>query len=254
MIGMRTLRIVVLAAWAGFLADLWLTGDAALYLGERTLWVAPFGAAAATAALLGVLLRPAADRVLNPRDTLGMLVLVAPILAVIAIPHGTLGAAAAERRALDPKVAAQQLSDAAAVTPAAGAGEIVPFSFAHIMAASVHPQPGVEPGVRVQLTGFVMRHDAGSPSLFDLGRFQINCCIADASALFVTVDGGEQAAPPVDQWVVVTGPLALRGDDLIVAGESVQPIDPPERPYLYQGKEIAVPPTTHGTQPPSFGG
>lgn len=61
-----------------------------------------------------------------------MLVLVAPILFVLAVPGADLGASAAERRVMKPKVAAQRLK---------ARGPIVGLSYAHIMAADGFPNP-----------------------------------------------------------------------------------------------------------------
>jgi uncharacterized repeat protein (TIGR03943 family) len=241
-IGSWLTRLAAVGGWSAFFWYVWLSGNADRYLGERTLWVVPFGAAATTIALVGLAItRRDADRPLRPREGAGALVLLAPILFALAVPGANLGAQAAERRVLDAEGAARQLRDR---------GPISAISYAHIMATIIHPQPGVRPGVRVRLKGFAMRRPGTAAGLFQVARFQINCCIADASALSVTVDP-PGSIPPKDQWIVVTGPLAKRGAELIVAAETIQPIDPPTRPYLYQGAEIAVPSTRHGTRPPA---
>jgi uncharacterized repeat protein (TIGR03943 family) len=237
----RTARITAVAVWSGFFWIVWLSGDAVRYLGERTLWVVPFGAVATTIALAGLVLRPRSDhQPLTPREGLGMLVLLAPIFCVLAVPGAELGASAAERRLIDPKAAAQRVESR---------GPLSDLSYAHIMAAAGHPQPGVVPGVRVRLKGFAMRRHGTPAGLFQVARFELNCCIADATALSVTVDP-PLASPPEDQWIVVVGPLARRGGELIVAAERIDLIDPPKRPYLYQGAEVEVPATRHGTRPP----
>jgi uncharacterized repeat protein (TIGR03943 family) len=240
-IGARTARIVAVGGWSAFFWVVWLSGDAGRYLGERTLWVVPFGAVATAIAVVGLLFKPRTDdRSLQPREGLGMLVLLAPIFFVLAVPGADLGASAAERRVLDPEAAARQVK---------ARGPLSEISYAHIMAANYHPQPGVVPGVRVRLKGFAMRGHYTPAGLFQVARFEINCCIADATALSVSVDP-PAAIPPSDHWVIVTGPLVRRGGELIVAAESVRLINPPSHPYLYQGAEVAAPSTRHGTRPP----
>lgn len=242
MIGARTARILVVGGWSAFFWIVWLSGNAGEYLGERTLWVVPFGAVATAIAVVGLLFQPRSDdQPLQPREGLGMLVLLAPILFVLAVPGADLGASAAERRVLGPEAAARQVK---------ARGPLSEISYAHIMAAAYHPQPGVVPGVRVRLKGFAMRRHFTPAGLFQVARFELNCCIADATALSVSVDP-PAAIPPADQWVVVTGPLVRRAGELIVAAESVRLIDPPEHPYLYQGAEVAAPSTRHGTRPPA---
>jgi DUF1980 C-terminal domain len=90
-------------------------------------------------------------------------------------------------------------------------------------------------------------HRAGP---FQVARFQINCCIADAMVLYVTVDP-PAATPADDTWFVVTGPLAKRSGELIVEAETVREISPPEHPYLRGGVPAEVVPVRHGTQPPN---
>jgi uncharacterized repeat protein (TIGR03943 family) len=117
------------------------------------------------------------------------------------------------------------------------------------MADTIHPQPGVRPGVRVELVGFTMRRPGTPDGLFQVTRFQLTCCIADATPLFVTVDP-PAAVPPRDAWVSVSGPLARRSGELIVQADALRRIDEPARPYLSQWGEVAVPSTRHGTQLP----
>lgn len=242
-----TARIGALAAWAVFSTLLWLTDGADRYLAERTTWVVPFGALITGAAAILLLARGKSSilRPLAPREAAGILAVVAPIVAVLAVPQGQLGAAAAERRA-----------ERAATAPLAvrKMGPLSGISYAHIMATRVHPQPGVKRGVRVRLVGFVMRK-AGTPAgMFQVTRFQINCCIADATPLFVTVDP-RGVVPPRDAWVEVTGPLEpnagrVEGEGEFIVGDAlVQRIPPPDKPYLAHGW-IDAPPVRHGTRPP----
>jgi uncharacterized repeat protein (TIGR03943 family) len=236
--GVRAIRTIVLGSWAIFFASLWLTGDGARYLGDRTLWVIPFGAIATTAALLGIARRPTPGGT-PPSETVGALALLAPIVAVLAVPNAQLGADAAERRAMDPQAAAR----------IARSLPLSSLSYVHILAAAGHPQPGVEPGVRVRLVGFASRRRGTPPGMFQVTRFEINCCIADATALAITVDP-PAAAPPDDAWLVVTGPLARRGKEFFIRAETVRTIPPPARPYFKGGQTIALPSNRHGTRPP----
>jgi uncharacterized repeat protein (TIGR03943 family) len=242
-----TARIAALAAWALFSTFLWLTDGADRYLAERTTWVVPFGALVTGAAAMLLLARgnSSTTRPLAARETIGILAVTAPIVAVLAVPHGQLGAAAAERRA-----------EATSTVPPAipKAGLVSGLSYAHIMATRVHSQPGVKAGVRVRLVGFVMRKPGTPAGMFQVTRFQINCCIADATPLFVTVDP-RGVAPPRDSWVEVTGPLEpnggrVEGEGRFIVGDAlVERISPPAKPYLTHGW-IDAPPVRHGTRPP----
>ena len=56
--GARMARIVAVGGWTAFFWVIWLSGDAGRYLGERTLWVVPFGAVATAIAFVGLVLQP----------------------------------------------------------------------------------------------------------------------------------------------------------------------------------------------------
>jgi uncharacterized repeat protein (TIGR03943 family) len=83
-------------------------------------------------------------------------------------------------------------------------------------------------GATVQLTGFVSSTGSGH---FQLARYQIACCAADAAAATVQIVG-VASIPPRDQWVTVTGTYsAAEGDDPVLAATIVQNIAAPEDPY-----------------------
>jgi uncharacterized repeat protein (TIGR03943 family) len=87
-------------------------------------------------------------------------------------------------------------------------------------------------GDEVTFTGFVT-HDPGTLSdEFELNRFVITCCIADAlNAEVRTVDvtGGPYKS---GQWVTVTGLLYPLQDEILLDAESITAIPRPKHPYL----------------------
>ena len=84
-------------------------------------------------------------------------------------------------------------------------------------------------GVTVQLTGFVTKR---APGGFELARYQIACCAADASAVVVRVAGVEGAPPRRDSWVTVTGTVhPIGGETPRIDSVSVLAIPAPEDPY-----------------------
>jgi uncharacterized repeat protein (TIGR03943 family) len=222
----HTARTAALLIWSSFFVALLITGGVSHYLGSRTAWVIPFGAAitGAAAAMLIWHSRSAPARPLSRREAAGLLGLLAPILVVLAVPDAQLGASTAERRAgSDAAIARIALSPQ-------------PNAFARIMAARTHPELGVRSGEADTLTGFVM-HRSGTPaSMFQVTRFLVTCCVADAIPLFVTVDP-RGALPPRDAWVEVSGTLtADRGDrvpgDWILTAERIDRVAAPANPYL----------------------
>ena len=160
--------------------------------------------------------------------------MLVPVLAVLAVPNAQLGASAAERRAVDPSAAARL----AASNDNLGPG----LSYAYIMAAQDRPQPGVQPGTPVRLVGFVIRRPGTPDTMFQIARFFITCCVADATVLYATVDPPAEA-PPRNTWLDLSGTLARRNGQLIVQAEQLHKIAPPQHPYLSaSGAATALPP------------
>jgi uncharacterized repeat protein (TIGR03943 family) len=84
-------------------------------------------------------------------------------------------------------------------------------------------------GAPVQLTGFVAKGETGS---FELARYQIACCAADATPVAVEVVGTSGTPPTEDQWVTVTGTFERGGGELPrLAATSVAEIPAPNDPY-----------------------
>jgi len=90
-------------------------------------------------------------------------------------------------------------------------------------------QAGIRPGVRVRLLGFVVGSKDVPSGTFELARFYIACCIADAEAVGVPV-GGRGYKP--NTWLEVTGSLAKRGKRFVVVPDKVIRVRAPEQPYL----------------------
>ncbi len=227
----RLARALVLVAWAEFFATLWVTGEITSYLGPRTAWVVPFGAITLGITALAYALAAASSRrpavTLSRAEAAGLLALVVPIVGVALVPDAELGALAASRKATDRAVSPQRPTG----------GEV---SFAEIDYARFSPlfadEVGIEPGRRVQLVGFVSHEDDQPPGMFDLGRFYISCCVADALPTTVTIDA-RRAAPgtyfATDTWLKVSGPLAKRAGEFVVRADSIVPAEVPQNPYLY---------------------
>ena len=84
-------------------------------------------------------------------------------------------------------------------------------------------------GSTVQLTGFISKVDAGG---FQLARYQIACCAADAVPAVVIVHGVAGKPPRRDSWVRVTGAYLRGSGDLPrLAATSVEQIPVPNEPY-----------------------
>jgi uncharacterized repeat protein (TIGR03943 family) len=243
-LGARPVRALVLITWAGFFVTLWAGGDAERYLGPRTTWVVPFGAVTLSAAALGygvLALRSSSGRQLTGLEAAGSFALIVPILAVLVVPRAELGAQAARKKDTNRGVAVAELSkarkDATRAAASAAAGEktqVAKIDFLSLASVTTDPayarDIGIKVGTRVRFTGFTVR--TGEPGRFQLARFLISCCAADAVPVFIEVDARGAEIPPDNAWLDVTGKVAKHRGEYVVAAESLAPTERPSNPYL----------------------
>jgi uncharacterized repeat protein (TIGR03943 family) len=224
----RIARGGALAVWAVFFFALWLTGSTDRFLGTRTAWIVPFGAVVLALAVLSYGYGYLRARHRGPRLTLreasGLFALLIPLAAVALVPHAALGSYAAARKGTGsfflsarPAVPSRP-SDASFLDIRIAEGD-------HTFAANA----GIKPGLRVRLLGFVTGSKDVPAGTFEIARFYISCCIADAQAVGVPIAG---RAPKANTWLVVTGSLARRGKRFVVQPTRVQHVDEPAQPYL----------------------
>ncbi|MHB8625479.1 MAG: TIGR03943 family putative permease subunit [Aggregatilineales bacterium] len=93
-------------------------------------------------------------------------------------------------------------------------------------------------GQAADVTGFVYRDIRfdGKPQ-FMVARFVIACCVADASAIGVTVQADHADQWQQDAWVHVTGKFAIQSVNgtptPVLIADAVRPVTQPDHPYLY---------------------
>ena len=223
-------RGFVLAAWAAFFAYLWFTGEMARYLGPRTYWVVPFGALtlAAAAVVHGLTIR-AGHRTARPArsDVAGLAALLLPIVAVATIPSADLGALAASRKSISGVGAAAAISP-----PEPKPGHAPSFIDIHYAneSADYAAAVGIVDGIELELTGFVSQET--SSGTFELARFYVSCCAADAIPYSVLVSF-EDGSYELNRWLRVRGTVAETPDGFLLQADSIDPVEPPDDPYLY---------------------
>ena len=70
-----------------------------------------------------------------------------------------------------------------------------------------------------------------------VGRFTLNCCVADASAIGMVIEWAEARQLNLDTWVQVEGKLHAREFDgeltPVLVADSVSEVSPPSQPYFY---------------------
>jgi uncharacterized repeat protein (TIGR03943 family) len=229
----RSARAVVLCAWTAFLLWLWLTDEVQRYLGPRTSWVVPIGAVALLLVTLAYCRengrRQGPVTRIRPGEGLGLAALLVPIIAGAVLAHTELGALAASKKLSQRGI---DLSSLANLSPSAHP------SFLQIGVAGHNPrfakESGLVDGKSVRLVGFVARAPEQSSSRFQLARFYIGCCVADAVPVGVSVDpAAVHGRYRKDDWLDVTGSLAHRGKSLLLLASKIDRVKAPRHPYLY---------------------
>lgn len=240
----RAVRALALLAWAAFFDWLWLSGGAPTFVGPRTAWVVPFGAIVLTLAALayavGVRRAPRGPRP-SPRELLGILALITPILAVLAVPNPSLGALAVEQKKSSrapiapPSESVENTVDLAASSP--------DRALLSVSLADSDPQYaniyGVYDGVRVEIVGLVSQQAVGPRAPFEVARFMASCCAADAIPYSVRIRPGPSLDPrtyPRDTWLSVSGVVRREpGRGFVVEADRAEPRRKPADPYLSMG-------------------
>jgi putative membrane protein len=234
-LSLRNLRLVVMGSWSLFLIWLWQTGNVLRYLGPHTVWVVTFGAVALSTSTIAYawFSRDGRDAgvAVSWRGAAGLVALLLPIAIGITLANASLGALAASSKLSARGVDMAEL----ARTLASGSKEV---SFLQIEGAgsdtTLRKQIGLRDGTRVALTGLVMEPSDVAGGRFELGRFYITCCVADALPIAVEVDPSliDEGPYPEDQWLRVQGVLVDNGDNFTVEATQIEEIDEPAHPYL----------------------
>ena len=156
-------------------------------------------------------------------DWVGWLLLV-PVLALLLVVPPALGSFGVDRSRVT----------------AAGAGEykpLPPSTKPHAMTMLEFNQRAYDHAgtsmrdAQLRITGFVAKPSDGSG--FQLARYQIACCAADAVAAVAEVAGQPGAAPTRDAWFTVTGTFGGLTKDGVpeFVATAIQQIPAPVDPY-----------------------
>jgi uncharacterized repeat protein (TIGR03943 family) len=192
-------------------------------------WLAVAGLAVfllGLATLFRVLRRPSgadADTHAHGSDRAGWLLLV-PIATLLLIAPPTLGSYGVGRGAtIDVRAGAPMFED---LRPS---GEPLPMTLLEYGQRAFERGGASFNGATIELTGFVAEAGEGG---FELARYQIACCAADATPVVVRVTGVFGDVPALDRWVTVTGVFQPGGDPVPrLAATTVLAIAPPNDPF-----------------------
>ena len=216
---------LALGAWAGLFWFLWMSGRTSLYLSSRTSWLVPVGATLASLAAIGrlVTVRTQRTETLGARETWTIGLIVAPVVLLLTLPPVTLDSFAVGRRS-----SASGVGSSARVV--SGPIDLVDVAAARAV-IDAEAVLRARAGERVSIEGFVTEQ-AGEADRFQLTRFVITCCVADATISYVTVVDAPPGTFHTDEWVRVQGAIYPLGSEILVQAESIEQIAPPDDPYL----------------------
>ena len=165
----------------------------------------------------------------------GLLVFLLPLVIGLVVPHRPLGSEALANRGLS------------AIAPMRAGGSDQPLQLAlaptertildWIRAFNLAEDPSAEEGLPADVVGFAY-HDPRLPAgQVLLGRFALTCCVADAMAIGLIVEGDDLGQMVDNAWYRVQGPIYLTSLDgqpiPLIRAEQVQEVPMPEQPYLY---------------------
>jgi uncharacterized repeat protein (TIGR03943 family) len=223
---------LVLLIWAGFFVWLRVTGEQARYIGPKTYWVVLFGAVTLTLAGIVTLAAFALrrnGRAARPGELVGLLIVLVPVLAVLAIPDPILGSHAASQRLGSSKIKLEPTEG-----PLLG-----DKGFAQLAVATRDPDGAakfqVVPGREVRFFGYITDIEDGDPRRIVLTRFYVRCCAADAIPFQVKmlVPGDlPDSLARTDLWIGVVGTVAESDSGLAIQPTYIEEIATPARPYL----------------------
>jgi uncharacterized repeat protein (TIGR03943 family) len=162
--------------------------------------------------------------------------LVLPLLGLLLIVPGPLGADAARR---DTTAAAPPRAEWSRFAPLAAPRDgAVDLPLGVFLSRAYYDDDDSLGGVPVRLTGFVVA-DPAIPDGYRLTRYLLTCCAADAMPLQVVVQGLGSPPPADDTWLEVVGTWVPPADPTaegvdrgaVLAVTSQVEIPPPANPY-----------------------
>jgi uncharacterized repeat protein (TIGR03943 family) len=150
--------------------------------------------------------------------------LLAPIAALLLVAPPTLGSFGVSRSA-----AVNVHTGGTVFDPLPHGAKAVPMTLLEYGQRAFDSHGSSLTGATIELTGFISRVDTRG---FQLARYQIACCAADAVPAIVIVEGVAGHPPRRDAWVHITGVyVGGTGDLPRMAATSVVEIPVPNEPY-----------------------
>jgi uncharacterized repeat protein (TIGR03943 family) len=240
---MRAFQSLILALTGFFLLEKIWSGRILLYINQRYVFLVLLAA-------IGLI--ALAQVVLQERKRIGLeesgpaekgeqlsyanlIWLLLPLVLGISIPTRSLGTSSLPTRGIE-VTAPFLLQGSTGVTALdRPSGQRTVLDWIRSFHASSDPM--VLNGEPVDVIGFVY-HDPRLPSSqFLLGRYTVACCVADATAIGISVKWDQAAALENNRWVRVQGKMGvgqLDGQSVpLIDAEQVIFVSEPEQPYIF---------------------
>ena len=169
------------------------------------------------------------------RSGWALLLLSIPLLIGVFIPHRPLGTEVLENRGVS----------VTAPLSASDAGEPLQLELAPsersildwIRIVAISEDPIEFEGQTADVIGFAYRDPRLETGQVLLGRFTLTCCVADAAAIALMVEGAGTEDMIGNLWYHVRGPVyetMLEGQPMpVIQAEQIEEVPMPEEPYLY---------------------
>ncbi|MDZ7728757.1 MAG: TIGR03943 family protein [Dehalococcoidia bacterium] len=95
-------------------------------------------------------------------------------------------------------------------------------------------EPSTLLGEQVDVIGFVYHGESDAADEFQVARFVVACCVADARGYTLPVRWPGASELEADTWIQVTGRIGTTADGApIVLADTVESIEAPANPYIY---------------------
>jgi uncharacterized repeat protein (TIGR03943 family) len=169
------------------------------------------------------------------RSGWALLLLSLPLLIGVLFPHRPLGTEALETRgiSLSAPLIASDVDKPLQLELAPSERSILDW----IRLVAISEDPGAFEGQPADVIGFAYRDSRLESGQILLGRFTVTCCVADAAAIALMVEGVGIEEMVENRWYRVRGPVfqtMLEGQAMpVIRVEQIEEVPMPEQPYLY---------------------
>jgi putative membrane protein len=241
----RTFQALILALTGFFLLEKVWSGKILLYINQRFVLLV---------LIAGVILIVCAQWIFQERkksenagfdepsapsvssgSRINLIWMVIPLVMGVLIPPRALGTSALPNRGItvSSPFTIQNTTSAQALDRPADQRTVLDW----IRAFHAQSNPHTLDQEPVDVIGFVYHDPRLNENQFLVGRYAIACCIADATAIGITVDWDPSAALENNSWVRVQGAMStgeLDGQAVpVIIADGVIPIQEPDQPYLF---------------------